>query len=1110
MDIRDTTTRGRARRAATLLAILFACLATSAQAAEPLPPALNTPQIANALRPLDGIPGKMQVHAAVATMPDPLETRQGRSFDMTLAAGIAGFQAHGYVLDGFALQWPLRTQSGGGGGGTPGAPGDASAPASSKLPGGDKHAYRDQPGVLVFRRDNWRRQGWSSDIAPTEYFLVFVVGESPAYGVQPAAFQAAATCALRLDGTTRAPGYASKGSCLDLPLPLPLKGIDERAFQRELLLPVVGTRSRPDGMRTIVPPACTTPTECANDVARVPATDRVMLCTEGECPAHFPRQLNIIGPSFSGSVQSILSALETLCDTPGECIDLDVLLLSPSATATSNWQAIARGIPAKPAVQAAPRPIFPGYVPLAWGLKTQFSLLQNQLCPPGLPKWKQLSVAVLAEESTYGNEMLAVTRDAEKKGCIRTMSVAQFPPSIASIRTEQARLTRAQKNQRRNLVPGASRLLEFNLDTMDEGIDRPPPYQPEVSSRSDELMLYRTMDAMRLYVKPDVVIIIATEIRDRLFLLGEVRNQLPAAVPVLFEQDYLLVHPDYRKITRGTIVVPTSDPLVCMDTQGLRMSICGRDSQYHPMPSDYAANGFRATSILAEYRRAEGPPSTPRVFAQAAIERMRYAPPNSTRPRVLVATLAGFQGIDGAAAGRFSLAAAETRMVAQLPSYIALTALSAFALFVAFWILRDQHGGQWELSLARQLLNDLPIVRGPGRAKRCAARYYDRDDSLIPTRSGIGLCLLLVLSMFAVAFSVERLIAVANWEAGPCVRGCTDFPLVHGRDGVALACLWLLYGCVAVVGLARVDILDRRFHRLIRQLCPREMRKQFLYWTGARHSWLLPSLAFTGVMLILWREYSIPKGVDPSWPWLLSIGVLALGVVFLAHLIRLHRLQRRLSMSLIRIRSFAGPDWPKYVDIGEPPGTPFNLRLRRVLDLEPLTSIPLAAWVRQTRLLLDGRAPVRGPGRMIFLNGNALVRMSYPMTFEEWQARLVSEMKLIATTIRTTAWCAMLAPIAVLIGTNVYVPIYEGFITSVCIAMLVGTFALTVFIVLRMEGDPMFGPMFTRDGDNLTFGGGLRALWPKFVAMGLVLLPLVAPDMWRWLHGLLRSVNSLQ
>ena len=74
--------------------------------------------------------------------------------------------------------------------------------------------------------------------------------------------------------------------------------------------------------------------------------------------------------------------------------------------------------------------------------------------------------------------------------------------------------------------------------------------------------------------------------------------------------------------------------------------------------------------------------------------------------------------------------------------------------------------------------------------------------------------------------------------------------------------------------------------------------------------------------------------------------------------------------------------------------------------------------------------------------------------------------------------------------------------------LLLLSFSATILVVLRLEKDAMLGLMFTNDGNTLTFGGALRALWPKFVAMGLILVPLAAPDVWSWMYGLVRSINS--
>ncbi len=74
----------------------------------------------------------VRIHAAIATVPDPIATRLGRSFDLEVAALISAFEVRDYVLDGFWLTWPLDGKK-----------------------TDDTHS-RNEPSVLAFRKDVWR------------------------------------------------------------------------------------------------------------------------------------------------------------------------------------------------------------------------------------------------------------------------------------------------------------------------------------------------------------------------------------------------------------------------------------------------------------------------------------------------------------------------------------------------------------------------------------------------------------------------------------------------------------------------------------------------------------------------------------------------------------------------------------------------------------------------------------------------------------------------------------------------------------------------------------------------------------------------------------------
>jgi len=251
------------------------------------------------------------------------------------------------------------------------------------------------------------------------------------------------------------------------------------------------------------------------------------------------------------------------------------------------------------------------------------------------------------------------------------------------------------------------------------------------------------------------------------------------------------------------------------------------------------------------------------------------------------------------------------------------------------------------------------------------------------------------------------------------------------------------------------------------------------------------------VVIVLFLSDARPISVDGQLPWLFAMIALVCGVAFLValgwHMTNLARLTLSLSRCIEPIRLRRGMSaWPSPQSLQEPVQTPFNLSMEAD-DVKALGAQTLQEWIGETTRIIAGQR-ICPPTKTVF---------------KAWQQRLVAELKLLVVAIRFSAWCAMAAPLAVLMAMSVYPPIYERWLRTTSIAMLLIGFVCTVIVVLRLEKDAMLGPMFTRDGDSLTFGGSLRALWPKFLAMGAVLVPLVLPDVVDWINTLVRSINSL-
>ncbi|WP_342315316.1 hypothetical protein [Lysobacter sp. FW306-1B-D06B] len=999
---------------------------------------ITTPQLQNALTPLRHLPpdGEVVLHASVVTVPDPVETTMGKSFDMAVAAVLSAYQAKGYELDGFAFSWEPRK---------PDALPTAGVQGTASYDG--KH--RGMPSLLLFRKDGWREHGkpgaeaargreLALGAADVAYDLVYLVGDSPSYGVQPRAFAVAAQCALLF-----------------------------------------------------------------NDVrATVSALSPAEPCNRRPSPGS--KTLNVIGPSFSGSMQSLAVAIGRLgcggetCDGSGRPGDLKVNLISPTASVSTNQWIAQHGFVHGIKVE---------YGSLAWTLDRQMQSLTRYLCDNDLLHERR--IVFLAEESTFGRGArdLANRLDDDPprcpgKGSLR-FQVKPFSPNISSIRAEHSRLRKAELAARQQATGSSGRLLELDMASTEAGVDRPPPYQPALSSRSDELMLHRMFDSMRVWGKPDVVVIVATDVRDRLFLLSEVRKALPAALPVMLEMDYLMVHPDYRATSRGAVIVPALDPIVCLrdgevdacarrrgsDRSNLKQRGEARDKAMRiPFSTDHAANMFRAVHLMVGYReRAAG-------YRDGGLSEYvmgAMCPGGPCDPKLYVATLAGFASLDEER--RSTMVAADSRMALQRPWYLAMALLAIFLFAAGVWMVRGTPGGSVMSNFAGHLVTDSRWLTRWFLARDTTSSDRSRpapveDPEAVESLATLGRALLWGLTVIAgvvALVAVVRLGQIGRWGGLDA-----SFDLAHGRDLWAVYCLWGLYACFAIVGVVRLSIAGRRY----------EVYGRSLDWPDAvqsRRPWLIPVGILLIVVFTFYFTDTRPVSVDARNPWLFAMLALLCSVAFLvtlaSHLRQLGRVTLWLSRSIPSVQARKGmKDWPSPQALQETIQTPFNLELRRK-DVAALKSRPLRAWILEGRLIIDG-------------NG---VYPPHASTFDAWQRQLVAELKLLVVAIRFSAWCALAAPLAVLLAMTAYPPIYERWLRTMSIGLLLASFAIIVVAVLRLEKDPMLGAMFTRHGDDLSFGGALRALWPKFLAMGAVLLPLVLPDVWTALHTLVRSINSL-
>jgi hypothetical protein len=902
----------------------------------------------------------------------------------------------------------------------------------------------------------------------------------------------------------------------------------------------------------------------------------------GETAPQF--ELEIVGPTFSGSMQSLALAIVAVAKNK----KLAVEVTSPSASVVSNkkvddWATqLAGGAHSESSV---------GYRTLAASLEDQLQALCKNIPPIAHSEdGEEKNIVILAEESTFGGGVYDILKDwihqpkdeghgnpgedcrgedgkiDEDCHCAERIRVTQFPQNISAIRAEHSRLDRKTSEALRDLTQSSNRLLELDLSRMDETADRPLPYNRALSTRSDELMLYGTFDALKVWIKPAAVGIVATDVRDRLFLLNEVRKNLPGALPVLFEMDFLTSHPDYRKISRGAVVIPNGDTLLMLN---MDENYCvmpkweyGVNIAYYSFPSDYSANMFRASlGVLDSFDRikdetrsgaCENPGDGEGAVTDGAV----------TDP--VVTTLAGFQKIPDR--GPFCKLLVDFRIVLAAPFENAPCTqprrgpadVQDPGLFCSLLAELDKKCG-----IERDPNSQRIMGTGPRSKLLAADSRLSLERPVYMAVLAVGLILLLIarwllvhdqrdavmlrplsklsarganagsdslgdtgtvpqsggwarLAPYVLLTNAGILLVVATLQIMSLLYGETrdlDWDLPHGRDEWTLICLFLFYVAFTVIGFWRLYLWRLRHGSYLGTACGKGIH---LYDDQA-----VPHQSFSKLESVLWLFVTLlllllvvagviqrPTSVDSLTPsMVISFFLLPVGAWFLFEFWRQWNHWGQLAMVLGKTMNWVSTHTTGR-DSTSDGGWPSPL----LLGERPQS--PFNLRFREQ----DMEALAAAPGRAAWAEATRTLMRGREWPFGEgpsraflrWQARLVAEMRYASVAVRTCAWGAILAPTVVMMGMNVYPPPWERFQTIISVALIVASFMAVIYVVLRLERHPLLSRLFTLHGDRLSLGGALSALWPKLFAAVVILVPVLFPDFLNWLYSLLRSINSLQ
>ena len=307
-----------------------------------------------------------------------------------------------------------------------------------------------------------------------------------------------------------------------------------------------------------------------------------------------PAQLNVLGPTFSGSSRSLAMSLGDQEDAFLAGI-APIRVISGSATADDNPEIFGR---------FAPKATFAAAVPPTSEMQRVMSAYLGQMNSA----WESGNhVAILQESNTaYGQSGTGAFRT----GPFKDASVFTFPLHVSQLRNDAP----ASKASTVTLLPTPVVPLDMREST--PPADQIPALRPQLESSVVESTVDTIIDAIR-HKRLSAVGIQATDDRDALFLAREVKRGAPDVQLFLLSAHALYLNQDYVPYLRGTLVA--SPYTLSLMTQSGFGGI--NSKRYEPFQSMLAEGVFNATLLLLDRSdqmldycaRPKSPPCAPPV-----------------------------------------------------------------------------------------------------------------------------------------------------------------------------------------------------------------------------------------------------------------------------------------------------------------------------------------------------------------------------------------------------------------------------------------------------------------------------------------------------------------
>ena len=459
-----------------------------------------------------------RISFSLVTVPDPRVPRHRRAYDLSIVALMQGMQDQGYSLDRYIFPWQQQPEKKGE------EEGDGKKKDKDKDEGDDKNESDKGPdtrstddgryGLMVFRRDDWRQSTGIHSTAevPPRLQVMYVLPETATYGLPP---MTACRAVMRI-----------------------LTQTGEEKEKRANL------------------PCAVKADVAGNPLAMSDPWTRLSSHPICDGDSRKPYVL-LLGPNFSGSMNSLAELNRELTShgLPRVCA------ASASATAASN-----------PAIRgyAGPAGTPLEFHTIAVSDEDKIAWLWDFSKLAGINEPNR--IVILSETSTFGGEICPVSDtpqqgmpsgdacsspelgNAQKRKCFcRFAYRISYPSNIADVRAALQQPLADNEALLEKMALGQYLPLDHGAGN---GSEYPVSQQSTLTASGTYIQLQRTMKLLKnISPSPRLVVVVGTDVRDRLFMFDQLREGLPSAQLVDLEADLLMNHPQYIHASRGALLM---------------------------------------------------------------------------------------------------------------------------------------------------------------------------------------------------------------------------------------------------------------------------------------------------------------------------------------------------------------------------------------------------------------------------------------------------------------------------------------------------------------------------------------------------------------------------